>query len=126
MGEHLWRDAHDRLVEYHAARGRGAVRSTLDRYWQSYLAARQAAEAAGRPADGINYEGPDPSVECAYPPCANRLRRSDFPGPQWCSKAHRAATEVEVAVFDGPSGDFIGMTTTPAPVPPAPDGSGGE
>lgn len=88
----LWRDAHDRLAEYHAARSRGAVRSSLDRYWQSYLLARQAAEGAGRPADGINYEGPDPSVECAFPPCTNRLRRSDVGGDQWCSKAHRNAT----------------------------------
>lgn len=42
--------------------------------------------------DRVNYTGPDESVECAYPPCSNRLRRSDFPGPQWCSKAHREAT----------------------------------
>lgn len=40
----------------------------------------------------VNYDGPDESVECAYPPCTNRLRRSDFPGPQWCSKAHREAS----------------------------------
>jgi hypothetical protein len=42
---------------------------------------------------GLNYSGPDPSVECAYPPCTNRLRKADFDGPQWCSKAHRTATE---------------------------------
>lgn len=42
---------------------------------------------------GINYEGPDPSVECAYGPCTNRLRRTEFAdGPQWCSKAHREAS----------------------------------
>lgn len=46
-------------------------------------------------ADGINYDGPDPSVECAYPPCKNRLRRSDFGGDQWCTKAHREATLAE-------------------------------
>lgn len=41
----------------------------------------------------IKYDGPDPSVECSYPPCTNRLRQSIFMGNQWCSKAHREATE---------------------------------
>lgn len=40
----------------------------------------------------VDYDGPDESVECAYPPCSRKLRRSDFPGPQWCSKAHREAS----------------------------------
>lgn len=49
------------------------------------------------PADSVvNYAGPDESVECGYPPCTNRLRRSDFAGPQWCSKGHREATEQSV------------------------------
>ena len=34
----------------------------------------------------------DPTVECAYPPCVQRLRESSFPGPQWCSKEHRLRT----------------------------------
>lgn len=41
---------------------------------------------------GLNYAGPDPSVECAYAPCSNRLRRPEDGGEQWCSKAHREAT----------------------------------
>ncbi len=45
-----------------------------------------------REAAPVNYGGHDPSVECAYPPCSNRLRRSDLPGPQWCSKEHRSLT----------------------------------
>lgn len=40
----------------------------------------------------VNYTGPDPVVRCAYQPCTNHLRRSDFPGPQWCSKTHREMT----------------------------------
>lgn len=38
----------------------------------------------------LNYTGPEPSVECAYPPCNNRLRYSEV-GLQYCSKAHREA-----------------------------------
>lgn len=38
---------------------------------------------------GINYLGPDPSVQCAWPPCTNLLRRSGGGGPQWCSEEHR-------------------------------------
>lgn len=50
---------------------------------------------------GINYDGPEPSVECAWPPCKNRLRRVGPPSmsgadhPQWCSKGHRALSETE-------------------------------
>lgn len=44
------------------------------------------------PSPPINYGGPDASVECAWPPCSNRLRRSDAGGPQWCSKRHRLLT----------------------------------
>lgn len=46
----------------------------------------------------VNYDGPDPSVECALPLCTNRLRRigppsmSGEPHPQWCSMQHRALT----------------------------------
>lgn len=49
--------------------------------------------------EGMNYDGPDPSVECAWPPCRNRLRRVGGPSmsgadhPQWCSKAHRALSK---------------------------------
>lgn len=41
------------------------------------------------------------SVECAWPPCKNRLRRVGPPSmsgadhPQWCSKGHRAMSETE-------------------------------
>lgn len=42
-----------------------------------------------------NYTGPDPIVRCAYEPCTNHLRRSEFPGPQWCSQAHRSATPLD-------------------------------
>lgn len=53
----------------------------------------------------VNYEGDEPSVECAYPPCRNRLRFSEY-GAQWCSKEHRtlslAATEGQRA--NEPSG----------------------
>lgn len=43
---------------------------------------------------GINYDGPDPSVECGYGPCSNRLRQFEVVGygPQWCSPEHRLAT----------------------------------
>lgn len=41
----------------------------------------------------INYEGDEPSVECAYPPCHNRLRKVEGYGPQWCSKEHRSMTD---------------------------------
>lgn len=37
----------------------------------------------------MNYDGPEPSVECAYPTCANRLKRSWAGGDQWCSEEHR-------------------------------------
>lgn len=40
----------------------------------------------------VNYDGPDPSVECAFPLCTNRLRCSDEGGDQWCSIEHREAT----------------------------------
>lgn len=43
-----------------------------------------------------SYDGPDPSVECAYDLCTIRLRKAAFllttDERQWCSKAHRAAT----------------------------------
>lgn len=51
--------------------------------------------------DQVNYEGPDPTVECAWTPCRNRLRRSHWnhngEGNQWCSPEHRALTEAEEA-----------------------------
>lgn len=54
---------------------------------------RWADELDALEQDGqINYDGPDPSVECAHPPCTNRLRESDFGGLQWCSKEHRRLT----------------------------------
>lgn len=42
-----------------------------------------------------SYSGPDPGVECAYPPCHVRLRKADFTfadNRQWCTKEHREAT----------------------------------
>lgn len=39
----------------------------------------------------INYNGPDESLECAYPDCTNRLRLSDYAEPQFCSREHRDA-----------------------------------
>lgn len=60
--------------------------------------AMDVALALGGPLSGrenINYTGDDPSVECAYPPCRNRLRRAEGGGPQWCSKEHRTLTDRE-------------------------------
>lgn len=57
------------------------------------IAVRLSVEAAaGEPVD---YHGPDESVECGYPPCTNRLRRSSFDEPQFCSKEHRKAAAGE-------------------------------
>jgi hypothetical protein len=50
------------------------------------------AARAALAGEGVNYAGIEASVECAYPPCTNRLRRSNFEGPQWCSREHREAT----------------------------------
>lgn len=61
------------------------------------------------PAAAINYTGPDASVECAYPPCRNRLRKieGEVDGPQWCSKEHRLLTERAefIAFLNRPSKD---------------------
>jgi hypothetical protein len=43
----------------------------------------------------VNYVGPDPIVQCSFPPCGNTLRRSDFGGPQFCCREHRDGREVE-------------------------------
>ena len=48
-----------------------------------------------RRAEMENYDGPDPSVECAWTPCENRLRRSEASTAQWCSKVHRRWSEAE-------------------------------
>lgn len=66
------------------------------------MADRSAGETPGRglqeeegadKVGSVNYMGLDESVECAYAPCTNRLRRSAMGGPQWCSKGHRDTAE---------------------------------
>lgn len=52
--------------------------------------------------DCENYTGPEESVECAYPPCDHRLLRSEFEGPQWCSKECRELTEKKPDPAFGP------------------------
>lgn len=51
--------------------------------------ARETLAAFAGSVPAINYDGPDESVECAYPGCTNRLRRSVFNEPQFCSRDHR-------------------------------------
>lgn len=46
------------------------------------------------PVGFVDYAGPDPAVECAYPPCHRMLRLNPVfggEGKQWCSKEHRGA-----------------------------------
>lgn len=47
----------------------------------------------------VDYDGPDPKVTCAYPPCVRKLRRVGPPSmsgeahEQFCSKSHRTLKE---------------------------------
>lgn len=40
----------------------------------------------------VNYTGADESIECAYAPCTNRLRRVLGDERQWCCPEHRDAS----------------------------------
>lgn len=67
-------------------------------FWKRVKA--HARELAARYSP-MNYDGPDPSVECAHEGCTNRLRESEYPGPQFCSREHREQYEQN----DGTPGD---------------------